>query len=136
PAWTINPVPLLTGRTYGVAVFDTGSHNTGRINDPFVDSAEINTLSGISSTLGDDVDTNALYGFDRIQGLKTAPGVVTLNAKPLDEVCNSVYILDDGGSDTIFQASLNGGSTWQTVPSGELTVLNHIGSSLVIRATI
>ena len=70
---------------------------------------------------------------------KTATsGSLTLKPKTLSEISNSVFIMDeavmDAGVSRVYDVSLDGGTTWETVSAiGEVVTLNHSGTQLVIR---
>ena len=67
-------------------------------------------------------------------------GSITLTTKQLPAPCDSVYLLTEDatvGDGTItYEASLNGGQTWDTVTPGDLATLNHTGEELTLRLTI
>ncbi len=67
-------------------------------------------------------------------------GTITLNPVPLDQTCGSVYLLAD---DTIpvdgtaaYEASLDGGTTWEPVTPGVAEALAHQGTQFQMRATL
>lgn len=65
-------------------------------------------------------------------------GHIILKPVTLPTTCNSVYLLENhavtsGNISLVFKASLNGGSTWETIAPGSLVKLNHTGTSLTVR---
>jgi len=71
-------------------------------------------------------------------GLTTAK--VTTDAKTLEATADSVYVLADyaidAGSAVTFKASLDGGTTFETVTEGVYTTLAHTGTSLIVEVTM
>jgi len=71
-------------------------------------------------------------------GLTTAK--VTTDAKTLEATADSVYVLADyaiaAGSTVTFKASLDGGTTFETVTEGVYTTLAHTGTSLIVEVTM
>ncbi len=67
-------------------------------------------------------------------------GTITLSTKTLPAPCDSVYLLTEqivpGDGTITYEASLNGGQTWDTVTPGDLATLNHTGEELTLRLTI
>ena len=67
-------------------------------------------------------------------------GTLTLDPVTLPESCNAVYLLDDAAipadGSVLYEASLDGGTTWEAVTSGDVTALAHSGQSLQVRATL
>lgn len=64
----------------------------------------------------------------------------TLKTVDLPDDCSAVYLLEehDVGDDVTltFEASLDDGSTWDEIASGELTDLSHTGDRFKLRATM
>ncbi len=67
-------------------------------------------------------------------------GTLTLNAVALTETCDTVYLLTEeelGVAVTLtYEASLDGGTTWEAVTAGQLNTLAHTGTSLKVRLTL
>lgn len=67
-------------------------------------------------------------------------GSITLTAKQLPAVCDSVYLLAEdsipGDGTILYEASLDGGTTFEAVTSGEIAELGHTGTALTLRLTI
>ena len=67
-------------------------------------------------------------------------GTITLSTKTLPAPCDSVYLLTEqivpGDGTITYEASLNGGQTWDTVTPGDLATLNHTGDELSLRVTM
>jgi hypothetical protein len=70
-------------------------------------------------------------------------GTLTLNPVTLPATADTVYLLADedlgtGGlaATSLYEASLDGGTTWETVTPGTLNQLAHTGTSLQIRVTL
>lgn len=70
-------------------------------------------------------------------------GTLTLNPVALPAVADTVYVLADedlgDGPDaatSLYEASLDEGTTWETVTPGTLNPLTHTGSSLQVRVTL
>jgi len=67
-------------------------------------------------------------------------GSITLTTKQLPAVADSVYLLAEdaipGDGTILYEASLDGGSTFEAVTSGQLAELNHTGDQLTLRLTI
>jgi len=67
-------------------------------------------------------------------------GTLTLTTKQLPDPCDSVYLLTEqivpGDGTITYEASLDGGSTWDEVTPGDLATLNHEGDELTLRLTI
>lgn len=67
-------------------------------------------------------------------------GTLTLNQISLDATCDAVYLLDDADvpvdGSVVYEASLDGGTTWVPVTAGELTALGHAGTTLDVRAVV
>ena len=70
-------------------------------------------------------------------------GTLTLNPLALPAVADTVYLLADEdlgegatAATSLYEASLDGGTTWEAVTPGELSALEHTGSSLQVRVTL
>lgn len=67
-------------------------------------------------------------------------GTVTFTPTALPEVCDAVYLLDDadidGDAAVLYEATLDGGDTWEAVTPGQIVGLGHDGDTLQIRATL
>lgn len=70
-------------------------------------------------------------------------GTLTLNAVTLPATADAVYLLVDedlgtGGlaATSAYEASLDGGTTWEGVTPGLLNALAHTGTSLQVRVTL
>ena len=67
-------------------------------------------------------------------------GTLTLTNKQLPQTCNSVYLLTEDatvGDGTItYEATLDGGATWQEVTPGDMVTLGHTGDELSLRVTL
>lgn len=70
-------------------------------------------------------------------------GTLTLNPVTLPAVADTVYVLADedlgtgaAAATSLYEASLDGGTTWETVTPGTLNHLAHTGSSLQVRVTL
>lgn len=75
--------------------------------------------------------------------MATLTGTVTLNSVTLDTTCDAVYVLADedlgSGGDAAtatYEASLDGGDTWEVVTPGTLSPLGHSGTALQVRITL
>lgn len=67
-------------------------------------------------------------------------GTLTLKPVSLPELCDAVYLLDERELDpevTItYEASLDGGTTWEAITAGQINVLAHSGTTLKVRLTL
>lgn len=70
-------------------------------------------------------------------------GTLTLNPVELPATASAVYLLADedlgtgpDAATSTYEASLDGGATWEPVTVGELTALSHSGTTLQVRVTL